>query len=379
MRCRILQVVHGMARGGVETWLMHVARNVDLERFPMDFLTATPEPRPYDEEIRALGCRIHYCAPLTRPISYARNLARVLRDHGPYRVVHSHLAFFSAFCLNLAERSGVPIRIAHIHNTDSRHHGDRYGLILIRHAYRIVSRHVVLRTMTHGLANSVAAAGFLFGPRWSADGRIHVLPYGLDLRSFASPFPKEETHRSLGIPPGRRVIGHVGRFHPQKNHEYLVEILGRMVAHGSDVHLVLVGSGERRQAIEALLLRKGLLDRCTFVGERADVAPYYAAMDVFVFPSRHEGLGIVAVEAQAAGTCVLASTEVPSEAEVVPALFERMPLAAGPERWARRIEAILARPVFDRRAAYDLVAKSRYSLATSLGALTSIYAERDGD
>src|SRR5208337_3468794 len=129
---RILQVVGGMERAGVETWLMHVLRQIDRDRFRMDFLVHTDHPCAYDEEIHSLGSKIIPCLRPSRPWTYARNFTRILREHGPYDVVHSHVHHFSGYVVRLAHRAGIPLRISHSHN-DTTNLEARSGMI--RHAY----------------------------------------------------------------------------------------------------------------------------------------------------------------------------------------------------------------------------------------------------
>src|SRR5882724_9664065 len=105
-----------MDRGGVETWLMHVLRNIDRERFHMDFLVETDRRCAFDDEIESLGSNLHVCPPPRHPLSYARSFLRTLREHGPYDIVHSHVHHSSGLTLRLAKRAGVPIRIAHSHS-----------------------------------------------------------------------------------------------------------------------------------------------------------------------------------------------------------------------------------------------------------------------
>ena len=98
-------------------------------------------------------------------------------------------------------------------------------------------------------------------------------------------------------------------------------------------------------------------------------------MDLFALPSLYEGLGIVAVEAQAGGVPVLASTEVPDEACVIPEIVERMPLDAGAERWSRRMASLLGRPRPDGEACARRVAESRFGIRRCLDELLPVYRD----
>ncbi|MGO9691541.1 MAG: glycosyltransferase [Syntrophobacteraceae bacterium] len=120
---RVLHVVGGMNRAGTETWLMHLLRNIDREHYRMDFLVHAAQPFEYAEEIEALGARVIPCLHPTKPWRYARNFMRILKELGPYEVVHSHVHHFTGLPLYLARRAGVPVRIAHSHSDTSRSDG----------------------------------------------------------------------------------------------------------------------------------------------------------------------------------------------------------------------------------------------------------------
>jgi|SRR6266550_4819351 len=162
-RIRILHIVGGMGRGGVETWLMHVLRHADRERFQMDFLVHTAQPCPYDEEVRALGGNIIPCLDPARPWSYARNFRRALAAQGRYDIVHSHVHNYSGYVLRLARRAGVPVRIAHSHLDSTP--GDAAANAR-RRLYLALARRWIRRHATTGLAASGKAADALFGPAW---------------------------------------------------------------------------------------------------------------------------------------------------------------------------------------------------------------------
>ena len=152
---RILHVLKGMDRGGIETWLMHVLRKTDRERFRFDFMTGTLQPCAYDDELRSMGCGIHPCLDASRPWIYARNFFRIIRRQGPYDVIHSHVHHYSGFVCWLARRAGIPVRMVHSHS-DTRSQEATAGLA--RHAYLRIMERLVSRYATAGLACSREAA-----------------------------------------------------------------------------------------------------------------------------------------------------------------------------------------------------------------------------
>jgi glycosyltransferase involved in cell wall biosynthesis len=361
---RILHAVGGMNRGGIETWLMHVLRGIDRRRFQVDFLVHTEQACAYDEEARALGSRIIPCAHPHRPWRYLRDLDRVLREHGPYDVVHSHLHRFSGIVLRAAEGRGVPIRIAHSHVAGIDRAAGPLRRGYLRLAGRWVQRHATL-----GLAASVQAAQDLFGERWRDDPRWRVLVYGIDLSPFTVAPERPRVRAELGIAPDAVVLGHVGRFEPQKNHGFLLDIMAAARRIDPRVRPLLVGDGPLRPQMERRAAKLGL--RATFTGSRPDVPRLMqGAMDAFVFPSRFEGLGLVLVEAQAAGLPVITSDVVPPEATVADQAVRRVSLSESPEVWARA--ALAARPP-DRRGCLSAVTASPFNLVATIDRLLTNY------
>lgn len=340
---RTLHLTGGMDRGGVETWLMHVLRNVDPSEIRMDFFSHTSAQAAYDDEIESSGARIfRHPAPARRPLEYARHLHRVLTEEGPYDVVHSHVHLFSGWVLRIAARAEVPVRIAHSHVAQGRHTEGRTQPW--RPLYRRGMRWSIDRYATAGLANSVASAEDLFGPSWATDPRNRILPYGFDFGPYATLPDKSTLKKNLGLSAETKVVGHVGRFHKQKNHPFLVEVFERVRRARGDAHLLLVGGRGNVDEIRADLKRRGLNAASTITGEQQEVAAHIGAMDLMVFPSLYEGLGIVVLEAQAAGVRTLASEGVPVEADVVPGMVKRLSLAEGADAWATAVLRALDDP-----------------------------------
>lgn len=367
----ILQVVGGMNRAGYETWLMHILRYADCQRFKMDFLVHTAEPCAYDEEIRALGSKIIPCLHPSRPWQYAHNLSRVLTQQGPYDIVHSHVHHYSGLVLRVAAAAGVPMRIAHSHNDTSRVDSESGWL---RKVYLRLTEHWIQRYASIGLAASKEAAAALFGQDWGKDPRWQVLHYGIDLTQFTERFDSKGVRAELGLPENHVVIGHVGRFVKQKNHRFLVQIAREVCAQEPNVRFILVGDGPLRPLVEQEVARSDLGERFVFTGVRPDVPRLMlGAMDVFLLPSLWEGLPLVLIEAQAAGlTCVI-SDVISEEVDADPRLIHRLPLEQNAKMWTEALLACIAEERIPKKYALDRIKENGFGLQKTTARLLDVY------
>ncbi len=366
MKRKVLHVIGSMNRGGVETWLMHVLRTIDRQEFEFHFVVQKDAKAAYDDEIRSLGAQIHPCLGHRHPLQYGRKFKDILDRHGPFDVVHSHIYTYTGFIMRFAAESKVPIRIAHSH-TAPRQKSSGFP----RLAYRRLMRALIARYATNRVGVSRAAVESLFGKRGLASAAI--LPYGLDFRAFLNPMDIPELKSRLGIPQNRKLVGHVGRFDPVKNHKFLIDTFAQVIANGTDAHLLLVGDGPLLPSIRRDLEAKGLSDRCMFAGLQPNVPPFLSAMDVFVFPSLHEGIPLAVLEAQAAGVPIVASPAVPAEMDIVPNLMQRIPLDAGAPAWADAISKRLTNGNGRSLDAARLMQNSAFALPVCVEKLTRMY------
>jgi glycosyltransferase involved in cell wall biosynthesis len=237
-------------------------------------------------------------------------------------------------------------------------------------------KHWINQNATIGFAASQKAAEALFGSAWKADPRWHLLYCGVDLKPFRTPVQPLAIRTELGIPTDAIVVGHVGRFWEQKNHTFLIDILVELAKREPKVRLLLVGEGPLRSVIEQRVVQARVADKVIFAGARPDVPQLMlGAMDVFVFPSLYEGLGLVGIEAQAAGLPFVLSDTIPEEISVVPSLIRRLSLSQPAREWAETILSInRKRPSSSQEYALSLIEKTPYNIDYNVKLLESMYA-----
>jgi len=244
-----------------------------------------------------------------RYLAYRREFLEFLRAHPEYRTIHSHLEERSFWPLKLAKKAGVQSRICHAHNiypfswTSAKAYFRQWFRLGLRKEGVVSLR----------LACSRHAGEWLYGK--GAD--FTVVPNAIDFASFKfSNRGRTEVRRELGVPTGAKVAGFIGRLTEQKNPEFALRAFAGL-PNREEWRMVFLGKGERERKLQSLARELGVADLVIFSGEVPSVAKYYWALDVLLMPSLYEGLGMVAVEAGAAGLPVLASDCVPAEANVV--------------------------------------------------------------
>lgn len=369
---RILHVVDGLERGGITGWLVSILRNLRCDEFRMDFLVHTDRACAYDAEASNLGARVIRCPDYRRPWSYSRRFLSIVKQYGPYDIVHSHCHRFSGFIFLLAHRARIPVRIAQGH-TSSSGFPSRRGPA--RRGYYWLMDRWIDRYCTTGLAVSPGAARDLFGPAWESRGLCRLLHSGIDTEPFHRPFDRAAVRSELGLSPGALVVGHVGRFTPPKNHIFLLEVFAAALRMEPKLRLVLIGDGAEEDSVRRKAKELALDDSVVFLGSRPDVPRLLlGAIDLFLFPSLSEGLGLAFLEAQAAGLPCIVSANVPEETDVVRPLITRLSLDLPAQDWAEQlIRAGTAPPVIPREDALKKIEDSPFTISSSLRALQEVY------
>lgn len=366
---RVLHWIWHLGGGGVETWFLQLLDHLDPDEFEIDVMVGRAGG-VREEEARRRGCRVFECA-YNRPVSLLKRLRAIMRDYGPYDVLHSHVGSLSWLACVAAYCEGVKVRIVHSRGASEDFPQPRHAL---SRAYVGATQFVMRQCATHLLAISSDAAEGLYGRAIKNNPKYRSIVTAIDLETFGRQVTPSEIKAELCIPPEAPIVAHVARFTEYKNHDFLVEIAEHLVDFVPEVRFLLIGDGPRKPEIEEQVRARGLQDHFIFTGFRLDIPRLLEAANLFVFPSRWEGLGRVVVEAQAAGVPCLISNGVPPEATVVEELVTRICLSAGPEAWARAARELLSeRPALAPEEALRRVRASEFNIEVSALAIADIY------
>lgn len=369
---RILHIIHRLRPGGAQALVMNIYRHIDRSKIQFDFAVRSHQPEYYDEEIESLGGRLfHLPWGSGNPfniVAYMQGLERLLNEKGPFTGLHSHVGLFSGHVLPTSREAGVKLRLVHSHSVSV----DKISLL--RTLWSKIMRRRIQANATHLLACSPAAAEWLYGSEWQQDYRSLLFPNAIDLIPYANIHHDRQRWRlKTGLPVDVPLVGHIGRFDRVKNHAFLLETFVKFLDSVPDAKLILVGEGGLKQQIEHEAEVRGIAKAICFLGVRPDVPQILAALDFFVFPSLYEGLGIVLVEAQAAGVPCLVSDTIPASVDLGLGLVQFKSLAVGPQAWAQALRVLTPPHIPDWQKRKAVLQKAGYDIRSTAELLQELY------
>lgn len=325
---RVLHVVGGMDIGGTETMLMNLYRKVNTN-IQFDFISYYENEGYYDEEIRRLGGNvIRLSSP--KKIGYLKaikELKKAIKENGPYDVVHSHTLFYCGISNIAAKLCGVKVRISHAHTTLDNSNS------LIKKIYIFLMRIIIRMFSTDFLCCSNSAGKYLFGNHIVNNKKYRVIPNYIDYEAFLNCKDDNTIKKELGLEKNERLIVHIGRFIDAKNHKFLVQIINNMHKKDENLKAIFVGDGILKPSIKNLVNSLNLENTIKFLGVRTDIKEILNNSDLLLFPSIYEGLGLVILEAQAAGLPCIVSEAIQPEADLQIGLLKYVNLDEGIDKW----------------------------------------------
>ncbi len=322
----VLHVVGRMDRGGAESRIMDLYRNLDRSRIRFDFVQHTTDRCAFANEVEELGGRI-YSVPrfhVSNLVAYRKAWEDLFREHPDIQIIHGHMTSTAGIYLPIAKQQGVGFTIAH-----ARSAGTEPGL---KGMMTRLLRRNLWKKADACFACSELAAQAVFGRS------VTYFPNAIEVDRFAfDPALRQEVRRELGLEKAF-VLGHVGRFNPVKNHPFLLEVLKACRESEPQTVLLLLGEGGEQERIRGLAKEMGILESVCFFGNRKDIHRYYQAMDFFLLPSFYEGLPGTAIEAQACGLPGILSDAITKEA-IICENMKQLSIQDSPSLWAAEIGA----------------------------------------
>lgn len=363
---RIVHVLGRLDRGGAETLIMNIYRMSYIQNIQFDFVIHTKDECDYTEEILRLGGKIYNC-----PKFNGLNLIRYMKwwneffKQNNYKIVHGHVRSTALIYLKIAKKLGVKT-IIHSHNTSSGH-----GLkALVKTVLQFPIRYIP----DYFIACSKEAGIWLFGKKVCNKENFKILNNGVNLNAFDfSDEKRDSIRKKLNIRNDEILIGHVGRFHEQKNHKKIIEIFYELQRSNSNFKLILIGKGETKKDIVKKINDFNLMDRIFILENVSNVNEFMQAFDLFLFPSLYEGLGIVLIEAQCSNLPCLISTTIP-EKVIINENVKKEYLSASNLEWANDVLNLLNEKD-NRKSKIETLKNHGYDIVDTCKILCDVYKE----
>ncbi len=365
---RILNLFTIMNRGGAETMVMNYYRNIDKSKIQFDFLVHRQERGAYDDEIEAMGGRIYRMCPI-HPQNfgkYKKMLKVFFDEHPEYKILHSHMSELGCFAFIEAHKRGIRVKVCHAHNAPVRNSMTlkEKGQLLFRDYFK----KKMLPYSDFLFICGEEAGNWLYGHK--NKDRFIMMNNAVDASKFRyNPEHNKEIRQELGF-ENEFLILNVGRFNPQKNHTFIVDIFEQIKKTHPSSKLLLAGNGELENEIRNKVLSKGLGDDVVFLGLRSDIHKLLSASDVFLFPSLYEGLPVTMVEAQASGIRCFISDAIPSQC-ILGNDVSVMSLNDSPEKWAEEITCFA--DGYTRPDRYESIADAGFDIKANAKWLEEFY------
>lgn len=362
---RIAQIIGKWLGGGVESVVMNYYRNIDREKIQFDFICDEDSTNIPYEEIQSLGGKVILIPAYQKIFKYQKELKKIL-EYGKYEIVHSHINALSVFPLRAAKKAGIPIRIAHSHSTTNK---SEWKKNLLKQFLRMFSTVYA----TDYFACTEHAGRWLFGEKLFQEEKMLFINNAINLEKYKfNDQVRKIKRKELGISDDTIVIGHIGRFVKQKNHDFLIDIFNEINKKNKKALLLLIGQGPLENEIKDKIKSFNLQKYVKLLGQKDNVNEYYSVFDRFIFPSLYEGLGMVLIEAQCSGCYCFASTEIPIVAKVSDNI-KFIDLKKSPQYWAEMI--LNSKENISRNNQNEILSSAGYNIKIEAEKLEKIYLE----
>jgi len=355
----VFYLVYGLTSGGIEKYSVTLYKHLDKSKYNFQFIVSKDNNDFFDDVFHRAGGKKIVLGDKTIKnkffyrIKYLRTLIKVSRNN--YDIAYFNLSSPAAvFKYPLICRVfGIKKIIIHSHNSN------QYNSNVFKKILNYVGRCYINKITTAKFACSDKAATWMFGKKVSNSNAYKLINNGLEVSKYDYNLAvRAKMRKKLDVVSNQLVVGHVGRFVEQKNHEFLLEIFKKVLNKKPNAVLILIGVGELEARIKLRAKELGILTHIKFLGEKNNVNEYMQAMDVFLLPSLYEGLPVVGIEAQATGLHGVFSSTISQEVDIT-GNIKFLDLSENPEVWA---EEVIRSSMAKRKSEKEQVKKSGYDI-----------------
>lgn len=360
---RVAIVIGKMDSGGKKNLVMEYYRHIDRNEVQFDFICDSDSQAIPNEEIKSLGGRVYKIPPYQRIVANMHAMMKICKEN-KYSIMHAWNSTMNLFPMMVAKRVGIPVRISE--SLSMAHEGD--WKTRIKKVLRPMSKWFA----THYMSCGEDCGRWQFGDELFDAGKVDVFKTVINTKynEFNREI-REKTRKEFGW-EDKIVVGHIGRFTPQKNSVHLIEIFAAVAKKEPKAVLCLIGDGELKTNMMTRIEELGIKDQVNYLGRREDIQQFYNAMDCFLLPSLYEGLPVVGLEAESCGLPMFFSTEVTREANACE-LGHFIGLDKSEEYWADEILRSIKENMPTRRSHAKEVADAGFDSASEALRLQKYY------
>ena len=361
---RVLHMIGSLNIGGSQAMVVNLYKNIDRNKVQFDFVIDHPSETYFKETVESMGAKV-FEMPNFRGANFIqikKAWNKFFVEHPEYKILHSHVRSYASLYIPIAKKHGVKT-IIHSHSTSN---GSGISSLIKR-----VMQSSLKRKADYLFACSEESGKWLFGEKAMTKDNYYMIPNAVDTQRFTyNEVVRNKMRAEIGINNDTIVYGHVGRLHPAKNHMFLLEVFKDLLKVQNDALLLLVGDGELRLEVEEKINALEIGNSVKMLGSRGDVAELLQAMDVFLFPSKWEGLPVTVVEAQASGLPCFISDTITQDVNTS-SLVQYLPINRGTTPWIERLTS----SVWSRKNVIADIKKAGFDIEDSAKKLSEFYME----
>ena len=370
-RIKVAQVLRGMDIGGIETFLMNVCRNIDKNKFQIDFIYFDTKENFYDNELRNMGINIHYVPKTKNILKHILCLRKKFKDER-YDVVHGHSSWYNGVVLFSAWLARIKTRISHSHSTS-----DGKSNNMTRSIYRKLSKFLIYTFANRFCACGIEAGKYLYYNRKKVQDKVVILKNGIDINKFKN-IDNEKVMQEFNLNNNEIILGNISRFEPVKNHEFMLNIAEELVKRNANFKMILVGDGSLIENIKQKIISKNLSNYIILPGKRTDIPELLKCFNIFILPSKYEGFPFVTVEAQAAGIPMILTENIDRNTNICEELVKYLGIEEKDVKlWCDEIEKIYLNFNYQKsnEKYLEIITDKGYNINKTIDNLVELYSK----
>lgn len=373
MKIKVLQVVGNLRIGGAETVAMNIYRYIDRDKYEFHYLVYGNEIGDYEKEVEQLGGKVIHISYSPHVINktYYSDLKNIVKQYGPYEIIHAHMMLHNALILKFAEKLKIPIRISHAHSTTDGAEKKNLIQAIVREVYSLIAKYRIRKYATTFISCGDRAGIYLYGKKFYMRNGI-LIKNGIEIEKYLyNPNIRDNLRRQNNL-NNKLVLACIGHFERVKNHEFLIRIFKKIHDVNPKAILYLLGDGPLKPEIEKQVREAELQDCVLMTGNVTNVSDWMQAIDYLLMPSLYEGVPLTLIEAQVAGLKCFVSDKVSKEVNIT-GNIKFLPL----DKLSGWLDIAFLDNEYNRKIDLKMIQENGYDVKTNIHLIEKLYNRQE--